>query len=114
MKSTSVFRRGADVLQHAHISFAVCSFRDHAAGIAVQSDTESLGDRFSLSKQHFVKCGRLWKAGRCTVMKLGERSYRVGGTIENQLGPLRTTSILKGDSSQSCTGENGGSYSTFG
>ena len=87
---------GENILQHAGAVFAgsVGAFLHQLAGIAMQFDPKSLGDGFAFGDQIVEKLAGRSEARGGPMMQQRQRANRIGGGVKDELGPLRSTSVL--------------------
>src|SRR6266404_72728 len=85
-----------NILQHAGLVFSrrVRALLHERAGIAMELDAKSFGDRFAFRDKRVEERSSLRKASGGAVMQQRERADRIGRSVENELGPLRATGVL--------------------
>src|SRR5579862_6042761 len=90
---------GEHVLKHGSFVFAGCvgAFLHKDAGIAVKSDAESFGNRLAFGDQVIKKLAGGGEARGGAVVEESEGADRIGGGVEDELGPLRAARVFEGD-----------------
>jgi len=113
MKSTSVWR----LARMSWSMLALClqerlHLLDEGAGIAVELDAKSFRDGLSFGDEGVEKVSGGSEAGGCTVMEKGESADRIGGSVENEFGPLRAAGVFEGMTFRPARFSSSASFST--
>ena len=76
---------------------SIRSFLHQGARVAVQFDAESLGNGFALGDQIVEQLAGRREASGGAMMQQRQSADRIGGGVEDQLGPLRAARVFQGN-----------------